>query len=284
MRVLAIDQGTTGSRAIIYDAAGQVIADAYREFKQHYPQPGWVEHDPEDIWQSIVDTVTAALAKSPGPVDAVGITNQRETTVVWDRETGNPIYNAIVWQCRRTAERCQALVEHAELIRAKTGLPLDAYFSGTKINWILENVKIPDVDRLLCGTIDTWLIWKLTGGQVHATDYTNASRTLLFNIKDRKWDDELCSILSVPASLLPTVKRSMDDYGTVTTIEGLLDVPILGVAGDQQAALFGQTCFADGQTKSTYGTGAFLLMNTGSRAVASANGLLTTLAVDADGA
>ncbi|MDA0576695.1 MAG: glycerol kinase GlpK [Verrucomicrobia bacterium] len=283
MRVLAIDQGTTSTRAILVDGRGRVIGEAQRAFKQHYPKPGWVEHDPLEIWRTVVDTVKAVCAKHPGPVAAVGITNQRETTVVWDRRTGKPVYNAIVWQCRRTTDACRALQAHAPLFRRRTGLPLDAYFSGTKIRWILDHVQPKNPARLACGTIDSWLIWNLTGGQTHATDYTNASRTLLFNIHKRRWDPNLCNLLGVPPSLLPHVKSSIDDYGLVTGIPALKGVPIFGVAGDQQAALFGQTCFSRGQSKSTYGTGAFLLMHTGKKAVTSKRGLITTLTAQPDG-
>jgi glycerol kinase len=283
MRVLAIDSGTTGTTAILFDAKGQRLARAYREFPQIYPRPGWVEHDPEAIWQSVVDTVTELCAAHPEPIAAVGITNQRETTILWDRNTGRPVYNAIVWQCRRTADRCRALQPHAELFRRRTGLPLDAYFSGTKIRWILDHAECPDPGALAFGTVDSWLIWKLTGGSVHATDFTNASRTLLLDIDSRRWDPELCERLGVPSAVLPALKASMDDYGRIETIPALRGVPILGVAGDQQAALFGQACFEAGQTKSTYGTGAFLLMHTEDKRVDSGHGLITTIAVHPDG-
>ena len=283
MYILAIDQGTTGTTTVLYGKDGKPVKKAYREFTQHFPQPGWVEHDPEEIWQTVVDTVTEICTEYAGNISAVGITNQRETTVVWNKKTGKPVHNAIVWQCRRTAGLCEELKKDQDLITAKTGLPVDAYFSGTKLKWILENVKDLPIDDLLFGTIDTWLVWKLTRGKVHATDHTNASRTLLFNIEKRRWDDRLCQLLSVPPSLLPEVKNSADDYGTVTAIEGLKDVPISGVAGDQQAALFGQACFEPGQIKNTYGTGCFLMMNTGTNRINSANGLLSTLAIDAEG-
>ena len=281
--ILTIDQGTTGTTAALYDDAGQVVGKAYREFTQIFPEPGWVEHDPNEIWRTVVDTVEEVCAKHPGEIVAVGITNQRETTVLWDRETGEPVHNAVVWQCRRTAGICESLRADEEWFRERTGLPVDAYFSGTKVKWILENGDGLCADNLRFGTIDTWLIWKLTGGKVHATDYTNASRTLLFNIRTKEWDAELCARLEVPAHILPEVKRSADDYGEVSTIGAIAGVPILGVAGDQQAALFGQACFEKGQMKNTYGTGCFLLMNTGSEAIFSQKGLLTTLAADGRG-
>ncbi len=281
--ILSIDQGTTGTTTVLYDAAGRIVDKAAREITQHYPQPGWVEHDPLEIWQSVVDTVEELCARHGAPIAAVGITNQRETAILWDRRTGEPIHRAIVWQCRRTAAMCDALREHAPMIRVKTGLPLDAYFSGTKVKWLLENVDGIDPGSLLFGTVDSWLIWKLTGGKVHATDYTNASRTLLFNIHDKRWDEELCQLLGVPQSILPHVRQSVDDYGVVEAIDSLKGVPICGVAGDQQAALFGQTCFGRGQAKNTYGTGCFLLMNTGADAVESNKGLITTLAADGAG-
>ena len=283
MHILAIDQGTTGTTTILYDAQGRVASKAYRPFRQIYPQPGWVEHDPLAIWQTVVETVEEILQKSQAKIAAIGITNQRETTVVWDAQSGKPVYNAIVWQCRRTAEICNGLQNAAGEIKRKTGLPLDAYFSGTKIKWILDNIPGLKWDNLRFGTIDSWLIWKLTDGKVHATDFTNASRTLLFNIHSLQWDADLCHLMDVPLSLLPEVKRSVDDYGVVTTIPILKDVPILGLAGDQQAALFGQRCFTDGQVKNTYGTGCFMLMNTGQKAVESKEGLLTTVAIDGNG-
>ena len=280
--ILSIDQGTTGTRSVCYDQSGQPVAKAYREFKQYYPEPGWVEHDPEEIWASVVATIREVLAKIDGQIVGLGITNQRETTVVWERDTGKPVYNAIVWQCRRTAEFCDSLKSHTGLFQDRTGLPIDAYFSGTKIRWILDHVDHPEPDELAFGTIDSWLIWKLTGGKTHATDFTNASRTLLFNIHQKSWDAELSGILGVPVSLLPHVKNSMDDYGAVRTLPELEGVPIAGVAGDQQAALFGQTCFNTGELKNTYGTGCFIMLNTGEKAVKSTKGLITTLAVDAD--
>ncbi len=283
MHILAIDQGTTGTTTILYDETVQVVSKAYRTFRQIYPRPGWVEHDPLEIWQTVLDTVEEITKKHRVKIDAIGITNQRETTVVWDARNGKPVYNAIVWQCRRTAEICKTLNPYADEIKSKTGLPLDAYFSGTKIKWILENVSALSPHHLRFGTIDTWLIWKLTGGRVHATDFTNASRTLLFNIHSLQWDDNLCRLMDVPTSLLPQIKRSADNYGIVETIHSLRGVPINGVAGDQQAALFGQRCFEDGQVKNTYGTGCFMLINTGQKAVNSKEGLLTTVAVDGSG-
>ena len=283
MHVLAIDQGTTGTTAVLVNTKGRITAKAYREHPQIYPQPGWVEHDPLAIWESVRECVREVTQTSPGRIAAVGITNQRETTILWDRNTGEPVHNAIAWQCRRTAPLCEALRPHADLFRARTGLPVDPYFSGTKIRWLLEHGNVGDAGELLFGTVDTWLIWKLTGGQVHATDYTNASRTLLVNIETKAWDAELCDLLSVPREILPDIRKSVDDYGKVTTIPELDGVPILGVAGDQQAALFGQTCFARGTIKNTYGTGCFLLMNTGAALIRSSHGLVTTLAVDETG-
>jgi glycerol kinase len=281
--VLAIDQGTTGTTVILYDEAGQPIDKSYREFTQHYPRPGWVEHDPEEIWNTVQSCVADLMAREPTEVHAVGITNQRETTVVWDRRTGQPVHPAIVWQCRRTAPDCDALQPHAERFKAKTGLPVDAYFSGTKIAWILKHVDIPGDADLAFGTIDSWLIWKLTSGAVHATDYTNASRTLVYNIHDRCWDEDLLDLLDIPMTMLPEVRPSKGSFGTVSGIEVLQGVPIGGVAGDQQAALFGQACFERGEIKNTYGTGCFMMLNTGDEAVISSNGLLTTLAVNGEG-
>jgi glycerol kinase len=277
--ILAIDQGTTGTTTVLYDKQGQFVDKEYKEFTQIYPQPGWVEHDPEEIWTTVVETVQKLCNRSKVIIDAIGITNQRETTIVWDPKTGKPVHNAIVWQCRRTTDICEDLKHHEELFRKKTGLPLDAYFSGTKIKWILDLVENKDV---IVGTIDTWLVWKLTKGKVHATDYTNASRTLLFNIKSLEWDKELCEILNVPMNVLPEVKKSIDDYGVVTSINELNGVPIKAVAGDQQAALYGQGGVNKGDVKNTYGTGAFLLMNT-ETFVESKNGLITTIAVGKNG-
>ncbi|MDD5270444.1 MAG: glycerol kinase GlpK [Candidatus Omnitrophica bacterium] len=295
--ILSIDQGTTGSRAYIFDKPGRIVSSAYKEFKQIYPREGWVEHDPEEIWRSVEYVVKQALANKrikPADIAAIGITNQRETTVLWDRKTGKPVYNAIVWQCRRTAGICEKLKKqgYAGLFRRKTGLVIDAYFSGTKIKWLLSNLSPSAAKRprkgntsLCFGTIDTWLIWKLTGGRVHATDYTNASRTMVFNIKEKRWDDELLRILGIPKAILPEVKPSSSIFGaTVKGACGLpAGIPIAGVAGDQQAALFGQGCFEAGEMKNTYGTGCFLLLNTGKKFLLSDNGLLTTLACDSRG-
>jgi glycerol kinase len=283
MYILSIDQGTTGTTAALYDQSGKIAGKAYREFTQIYPKPGWVEHDPMEIWQTVIHATEELHSRYPGKIAAIGITNQRETTILWDRTNGTPIHNAIVWQCRRTAEYCERLREHEALFVSKTGLPVDAYFSGTKIRWILENVEGYGLDDILFGTVDSWLIWKLTGGNVHATDYTNASRTLLFDIREKCWDQKLCRLLGVPSHILPQVKRSIDDYGIVESIPHLVGIPIFGVAGDQQAALFGQACFARGQIKNTYGTGCFAIMNTGSEAITSDKGLITTLAVDGRG-
>ncbi|MDZ7377500.1 MAG: glycerol kinase GlpK, partial [candidate division KSB1 bacterium] len=283
MYILAIDQGTTGTRAVLYDEKGRMVDKSDRSFRQIYPKPGWVEHDAMEIWQTVIDTVQELCARNTGGIAAIGITNQRETTVIWDRTTGQPIHHAIVWQCRRTADVCERLKPKEELVRRKTGLPVDAYFSGTKIKWLLEHAAGHRIEDLLFGTIDSWLIWKLTDGQVHATDYTNASRTMIFNIIEKRWDEELCQLLNIPLHILPAVRRSIDDYGRVTAIGPLVGVPIYGVAGDQQAALFGQACFSPGQIKNTYGTGCFLLMNTGDEAIFSNKGMLTTLAVAGDG-
>ncbi len=283
MYILTIDQGTTGTRAILYDQKGQIVQSVYEEFTQYYPEPGWVEHDPLEIWRTVVNTVNRLIRNYRGQIAAVGITNQRETTVVWDKVTGKPVYNAIVWQCRRTAPICENLKKYEPVFQARTGLPLDAYFSGTKIKWILQRIGGLATDRLLFGTIDSWLIWKLTKGQVHATDFTNASRTLLFNIIDKIWDGELAQIIGVPLSMLPKVKNSLDDFGTVEAIEGLQGVPIYGVAGDQQAALFGQGCVERGTVKNTYGTGCFAILNLGDSFQLSQQGLLTTLAINREG-
>ncbi|WP_445398792.1 glycerol kinase GlpK [Zobellella sp. An-6] len=291
--VVALDQGTTSSRAIIFDQDAAIQGVAQREFGQIYPQAGWVEHDPMEIWASQRSTLTEVLAKtgiSPDQIAAIGITNQRETTVVWEKSTGKPVYNAIVWQCRRTADICEQLKERGltDYIRENTGLVLDAYFSGTKLKWILDNVEgareKANNGELLFGTIDTWLIWKLTDGRVHVTDYTNASRTMLFNINSLEWDQKLLDELGIPAAMLPEVRPSSEVYGK-TNIggKGGTRIPIAGIAGDQQAALFGQLCFNKGMAKNTYGTGCFLLMNTGSQKVSSSHGLLTTLAVGARG-
>ncbi|MFA5038624.1 MAG: glycerol kinase GlpK [Candidatus Omnitrophota bacterium] len=290
--LLAIDQGTTGSRAVIYDRAGRKVASAYEEFRQHFPRPGWVEHDPEEIWRSVHHSIQKALAAVPGgQISAIGITNQRETTIVWDRQTGRPVYNAIVWQCRRTAGRCEALKHKKGMdafVRRRTGLAIDAYFSATKIEWILKNV--PGVaararkGEVLFGTTDSWVLWKLTGGKTHATDFTNASRTMLFDIEKLCWDADLMKEFGVPRSMLPLVKRSSGEFGFTARIGRLAaGIPICGVAGDQQAALFGQTCFEPGTIKNTYGTGSFILLNTGKKRTISRHGLVTTLACGADG-
>ncbi len=279
--ILSIDQGTTSTTAFLYDRDGCIVARSSKEFSQKYPKPGWVEHDAMEIWQTVVDTVTDVCTQYPGSIKAVGITNQRETTVVWDRKTGSPVCNAIVWQCRRTADLCNALRDHEAVITGKTGLPLDAYFSGTKLRYILDHTG--EHANLVFGTIDTWLIHKLTGGTVHATDYTNASRTMLCNISTMAWDDELCSLLGVPREMLPDIRKSSDYYGDVTAIDAIRGIPVCGVAGDQQAALFGQNCTAPGQVKNTYGTGCFAMLNTGEECIHSKKGLLSTLAIDAGG-
>ncbi len=283
--VLALDQGTTSSRAILYDHSGTPVASAQKEFRQHFPQPGWVEHDASEIWASQQEVMLAAIAKAgakPVEIAAIGITNQRETTVVWDRQTGKPIANAIVWQDRRTAGLCDQLKADgkAGLIQQKTGLVLDAYFSGTKLKWLLDNVPgaraRAEKGELAFGTIDSWLIWNLTGGKTHATDPSNASRTLLFNIHANSWDEELRTLLDIPRAVLPEVRPSSGAFGEAV-IDGVA-VPISGDAGDQQAALFGQACHSPGMAKNTYGTGCFLLLNTGEQAVTSTNNLLTTTA------
>ena len=291
--VLAIDQGTTGTTVLLLDQAGQAVGRAYSEFKQIYPRPGWVEHDPEEIWAVTCTVIEKALRESgipPERIAAIGITNQRETTVLWDRESGKPVHNAIVWQCRRTAPICNELrAEGREAwFRERTGLVLDAYFSGTKLKWLLENV--PDAGRrasqgeLLFGTIDTWLVWKLSGGTAHVTDYTNASRTLLYNIHDRAWDDDILALMNIPAGVLPAVKASSGVFAHTTPAPPLRrEIPIAGIAGDQQAALFGQGAWEPGMVKNTYGTGCFLLMYTGDKAVSSTQGLLTTLACSPSG-
>ena len=289
--ILALDQGTTSSRAIVFDANTRVAATSQQEFPQHFPQSGWVEHDPEDLWRTTVETAREAISKVGGAerIAAIGITNQRETTVVWDRRTGKAIANAIVWQDRRTAPFCTRLKEagHEALFTARTGLLLDPYFSGTKIAWILDNVEgaraLADAGHLAFGTVDSWLIWRLTGGKVHATDATNASRTLLYDINKGVWDQELLAILGVPAFMLPEVKDSSADYGVTEADLFGAPIPISGVAGDQQAATVGQACFEVGMMKSTYGTGCFALLNTGGKPVASSNRLLTTIAYQLDG-
>ncbi|PAW12218.1 glycerol kinase [Vibrio sp. V1B] len=286
--IVALDQGTTSSRAVILDHDANIVSVAQREFTQIYPEAGWVEHDPMEIWATQSSTLVEALAKSGIRSDelaAIGITNQRETTIVWNKETGKPVYNAIVWQCRRTADICEELKARGleDYVRDNTGLVLDPYFSGTKVKWILDNVEgareEAEAGKLLFGTVDTWLVWKMTQGRVHVTDYTNASRTMLFNINDLCWDQKMLDEMGIPASMMPEVKRSSEIYGQ-TNIggKGGTRIPIAGIAGDQQAALYGQMCVEAGQAKNTYGTGCFLLMNTGEEKVTSKNGLLTTLA------
>ncbi|MBP2028508.1 glycerol kinase [Acetoanaerobium pronyense] len=286
--ILALDQGTTSSRAIIFNKDGEVLGTSQSEFTQIYPKPGWVEHDPMEIWGTQSGAARQVIEKVGVRTDeiaAIGITNQRETTIVWDKSTGRPIYNAIVWQCRRTAQICDDLKEKGleDKVKEKTGLVIDAYFSGTKIKWILDNVEgakeKAKKGELLFGNVDTWLIWNLTRGKVHVTDYSNASRTMLFNIKDLKWDEELLKELDIPSSMLPSVKPSSYIYGyTDKGTFGGAEIPISGDAGDQQAALFGQLCFEPGTAKNTYGTGCFMLMNTGEKLIKSQNGLLTTIA------
>ncbi|MET3291623.1 glycerol kinase [Brevibacillus fluminis] len=290
--MLSLDQGTTSSRAILFDKSGAIIGVAQKEFTQIYPKPGWVEHNAEEIWESQLEVLKAVLLENhvkPEQIAGIGITNQRETTVVWDKHTGKPVHNAIVWQSRQSIDICNQLKEagYDETVRAKTGLLIDAYFSGTKVKWMLDHVegareKAENGD-LLFGTIDTWLIWKLTGGNVHVTDYSNASRTLMYNIHSLEWDRELLEMLQVPANMLPTVRPSSEIYGYTDEKLFSVGIPIAGIAGDQQAALFGQACFTEGAAKNTYGTGCFMLMNTGEKAVASQNGLLTTIAWGVDG-
>ncbi|MDR0854554.1 MAG: glycerol kinase GlpK [Clostridiales Family XIII bacterium] len=290
--IMAFDQGTTSSRCIIFDKSGARVSGAQREYPQYYPHEGWVEQDPMDIWSTQINVAQEALLKSGltyENIAAIGITNQRETTIVWDRETGEPVYNAIGWQCRRTSEFCDRLAAggHAEKIREKTGLVVDAYFSATKIRWILDNVSGAEAKaekgQLLFGTVETWLIWKLAHGQIHITDVSNASRTMLFNINTLKWDDELLNLFGIPAKMLPAVRPSSEIYGeTDSDIFGGA-IPISGAAGDQQSSLFGQACFGTGDAKNTYGTGCFLLMNTGTKPIASSSGLLTTIAWGLDG-
>ncbi len=291
--IISIDQGTTSSRAIIFDKTGDIKLITQKEFTQIFPKPGWVEHDALEIWSSVSSVIAEALANKDirgEEIAAIGITNQRETTVVWDKNTGDPIYNAIVWQSRQTAGICDDLKAKGfdQTVRDKTGLLIDAYFSGTKVKWILDNVEgareKADKGDLLFGTIDTWLTWKLTGGKSHVTDYSNASRTLMYNIHELKWDEELLDMLTVPASMLPEVKPSSEVYGTTIPSQFFgYEIPISGIAGDQQAALFGQACYEEGMAKNTYGTGCFMLMNTGEKAVKSESGLLTTIAWGLDG-
>ncbi|WP_180541858.1 glycerol kinase GlpK [Staphylococcus haemolyticus] len=291
--IMSIDQGTTSSRAILFDKEGDIKGVAQREFKQYFPKSGWVEHDANEIWTSVLAVMTEVLNENEinaDQIEGIGITNQRETTVIWDKNTGRPIYHAIVWQSRQTQSICHELKEqgHEETFRNKTGLLLDPYFAGTKVKWILDNVdgareKAENGD-LLFGTIDTWLVWKLSGGEAHITDYSNASRTLMYNIYDLKWDDELLDLLNVPKQLLPEVKESSEIYAHTKDYHFFgQEVPISGIAGDQQAALFGQACFERGDVKNTYGTGGFMLMNTGEAPVKSESGLLTTIAYGLDG-
>ena len=298
--ILSIDQGTTGTTALLVDIQGNIIAQGYQEFTQYYPQPGWVEHDPEEIWNATLQAIDALFAEENAlNIVAIGITNQRETTLVWDRQTGKPIHPAIVWQCRRTADRCALLEKEgaAEEIQAKTGLVLDAYFSGTKVAWILDHVsgarERAERGELAFGTVDAWLLWKLTDGTVHKTDYTNASRTLLFNINTLSWDETLLEIFNVPKTMLPEVCPSASNFGTASFYRNFwletfgknisLDgIPIAGIAGDQQAALFGQLCTEPGMAKNTYGTGCFLMLNTGAEKITTKTGLLTTLACSLD--
>ncbi len=288
--IIALDQGTTSSRAMVFDHEGNIIASAQKELTQIYPRPGYVEQDPLEIYASQSGVLAEVMAKgdlSPDEIAGIGISNQRETTILWEKDTGRPVYNAIVWQCRRTAEICEELkaAGHEEYIRENTGLLIDAYFSGTKIKWILDHVpglrERAEKGEILFGTVDSWLIWKMTGGAVHITDYTNASRTMLYNIRTLCWDQHILDILDIPACMLPEVRNSSEIYGTVN-LSGV-PVPIAGVAGDQQAALFGQTCFDKGDTKNTYGTGCFLLMNTGSELCISRNGLVSTIAIGLNG-
>ena len=288
--IIALDQGTTSSRAMVFDHEGNIIASAQKELTQIYPRPGYVEQDPLEIYASQSGVLAEVMAKgdlSPDEIAGIGISNQRETTILWEKDTGRPVYNAIVWQCRRTAEICEELkaAGHEEYIRENTGLLIDAYFSGTKIKWILDHVpglrERAEKGEILFGTVDSWLIWKMTGGAVHITDYTNASRTMLYNIRTLCWDRHILDILDIPACMLPEVRNSSEIYGTVN-LSGV-PVPIAGVAGDQQAALFGQTCFDKGDAKNTYGTGCFLLMNTGSELCISRNGLVSTIAIGLNG-
>ncbi len=290
--IMALDAGTTSNRAILFDHNGRIVSVAQREFTQIYPKPGWVEHDANEIWSTMLGVAVESMAKAGIGADeiaGIGITNQRETTIVWDKKTGEPVYNAIVWQCRRTAEYSDSLKQKGleELIRQKTGLVIDAYFSATKLRWILENVEgvreRAEKGELLFGTVDTWLIWKLTHGRVHVTDYSNASRTMMFNINELKWDEDILRELGIPACMLPEVKDSSLVYGNASKHILGREIPIAGIAGDQQAALFGQQCWEKGNAKNTYGTGCFLLMNTGDKPVFSDNGLVTTIAWGIDG-
>jgi len=290
--ILALDQGTTSSRAILFNKNGHIVDVAQKEFTQFFPQPGWVEHDPMEIWDSQLATAREVIKKakiSPSEIAAIGITNQRETTVVWNRNTGKPLSNAIVWQDKRTAPICDGLKADGleDYVRSNTGLVIDAYFSGTKIHWILENVDgakaLANNGDLCFGTVDSWLIWNLTKGDVHATDYSNASRTMIYNINNLAWDETMCTKLNIPSSMLPDVRPSSGDFGKADTNWLGAEIPICGVAGDQQSALFGQACFEPGMAKNTYGTGCFMLMQTGEKPVKSQNGLLTTIAWGLDG-
>lgn len=285
--VMALDAGTTSNRCILFDHKGRIVSVAQKEFTQIFPKPGWVEHDADEIWSTQISVAVEAMQQvraSARDIAAIGITNQRETTIVWDKNTGEPVYNAIVWQCRRTSEYCDSLKEKGltDMIRQKTGLVVDAYFSGTKLKWILDNVdgarERAEKGDLLFGTVETWLIWKLTKGRVHVTDYSNASRTMMFNINELKWDDDILNELNIPKSMLPEVKPSSCVYGMSDIGWFGGEIPIAGAAGDQQCALFGQTCFNEGDVKSTYGTGGFMLMNTGEHPVFSEHGLVTTIA------
>lgn len=285
--VMALDAGTTSNRCILFNKKGEICSVAQREFPQYYPHPGWVEHDGNQIWATQISVAVEAMQKinaDPSQIVSIGITNQRETTLVWDKETGEPVYHAIVWQCRRTAEYCDMLKDqgYSDMIREKTGLLIDPYFSGTKLKWILDNVpgarQKAEAGQLLFGTVETWLIWKLTKGRVHVTDYSNASRTMMFNIHTLQWDKDILELLNIPASMLPTPKPSSCVYGYTDASFLGAEIPIAGAAGDQQCALFGQTCFDVGDVKNTYGTGGFLLMNTGKEPVTSQNGLVTTIA------
>lgn len=286
--ILALDQGTTSTRAILFNKQGEIVHLAQREFPQYFPKPGWVEHNPNEIWGSTLAVIASCLSESgvkPGQVAGIGITNQRETTIIWEKETGNHIYNAVVWQSRQTADICEELMAagHNPVFQQKTGLLIDPYFSGTKVKWILDHVEgareRAEKGELLFGTIDSWLIWKLTGGQVHVTDYSNASRTLMYNIHELCWDDELLELLQVPKVMLPEVRSSSEVYGRTAPYHFFgHEVPIAGAAGDQQAALFGQNCFERGMVKTTYGTGCFMLMNTGDQPVSSGHGLITSIA------
>ena len=290
--IMALDAGTTSNRCILFDQKGQIVSLAQKEFTQRFPKPGWVEHDANEIWSTMLGVAVEAMQKAGASYEdiaAIGITNQRETTIVWDKKTGEPVYNAIVWQCRRTSEYCDSLMERGlvDRFREKTGLVIDAYFSATKLKWILD--EVPGVREraergdLYFGTVETWLIWKMTKGKIHVTDYTNASRTMLFNIHTLKWDEDILKELNIPLCMLPEVRPSSCVYGETASTYFGGPIPIAGAAGDQQAALFGQTCYAPGEAKNTYGTGCFLLMNTGDKPCASRNGLLTTVAVGLDG-